>query len=73
LREPPKASKQSDDDGLSLPNAATLRQLDELATKKLAEITRRFAAGERGWQGYDSAEIAAAKDFLVKESSATVK
>ncbi|KAK9773820.1 hypothetical protein AB5N19_13885 [Seiridium cardinale] len=73
LSEPQKTTKQSDDDGLSSPDAATLRQLDELATGKLAEITRKFSAGERGWQGYDEAEIAAAKELLEKDSGATIR
>jgi ER membrane protein complex subunit 2 len=58
------------DDDLPLPDAATLQRLDELATEKLAEITRKFAAGEKGWQGYDEAEIVAAKALLEKDSSA---
>lgn len=70
LQEPPKAAKQSNDDDLPLPNAATLQRLDELATEKLAEITRKFAAGEKGWQGYDEAEIVAAKALLEEDSSA---
>lgn len=73
LKEPQKTAKQSDDDGLSLPDTATLRQLDELATKKLAEITRRFSAGEKGWQGYDEAEITAAKALLDNDSDATIR
>lgn len=73
LNDPQKNAKQSDNDGLSIPDAATLRKLDELATGKLAEITRRYSAGERGWQGYDEAEVAAAKALLEKDSSATVR
>ncbi|KAK6219163.1 hypothetical protein LQW54_002412 [Pestalotiopsis sp. IQ-011] len=67
LQEPPKAAKPSNDDDFPSPDAATLRRLDELATGKLAEITRRFAAGEKGWQGYDEAEIVAAKALLEEE------
>ncbi|KAF7514947.1 hypothetical protein G7054_g14870 [Neopestalotiopsis clavispora] len=70
LQEPPKAAKQLNDDDLPLPDAATLQRLDELATEKLAEITRKFAAGEKGWQGYDEAEIVAAKALLEEDSSA---
>lgn len=68
-----KAAKQSDENSPSLPDAATLRQLDGLATEKLAEITRRFSAGERSWLGYDEAEIAAAKDLLEKDAGATIR
>ncbi|KAF3000384.1 hypothetical protein E8E14_006875 [Neopestalotiopsis sp. 37M] len=70
LQERPKAAKQSNDDDLPLPDAATLQRLDELATEKLAEITRKFAAGEKGWQGYDEAEIVAAKALLEEDSGA---
>lgn len=73
LGEPQKAPKQTESGGLSLPNPATLQQLDELATEKLAEITRRYSAGERGWQGYDEAEIAAARALLENDSNATVR
>ncbi|KAH6648904.1 hypothetical protein BKA67DRAFT_661845 [Truncatella angustata] len=73
LSEPQKTTKQPDDDTLPLPPQATLRSLDELATAKLAEITRRYSAGERGWQGYDEAEIAAAKGLLEKDSGATIR
>jgi hypothetical protein len=58
---------------LSPPATETIEKLDELATEKLVEITRRYSAGESGWQGYDEAEIAAAKDLIKKELSETVK
>ncbi|KAI4599905.1 hypothetical protein KJ359_001641 [Pestalotiopsis sp. 9143b] len=73
LQEPPKAAKPSNDDNFPSPDAATLRRLDELATGKLAEITRRFAAGEKGWQGYDEAEIVAAKALLEEESGTVTR
>lgn len=73
LQEPPKAAKPSNDDDFALPDAATLQRLDELATGKLAEITRRFTAGEKGWQGYDEAEIVAAKALLEEESGTVTR
>ncbi|KAK6832938.1 hypothetical protein PG987_007632 [Apiospora arundinis] len=73
LEDPPKPSKQAESDGLSPPNLSTLQKLDGLATEKLGEITRRFTAGERGWQGYNEAEIVAARELLEKSSSTTVR
>ncbi|ETS80369.1 hypothetical protein PFICI_07898 [Pestalotiopsis fici W106-1] len=73
LQEPPKIAKQSSDNDMPLPDATTLRRLDELATEKLAEITRKFAAGEKGWQGYDEAEVVAAKALLEEDSSAVTR
>jgi ER membrane protein complex subunit 2 len=73
LATPLKAAKSSDSDGLSLPDNATIQKLDELATEKLAQITRKYSAGERDWQGYDEAEIAAAKELLEKDASTTVR
>ena len=51
LGQPSKSSKPSDPDGLELPSPATIQELEELATTKLAEITRKYAAGEAGWTG----------------------
>ncbi|ORY71993.1 uncharacterized protein BCR38DRAFT_454359 [Pseudomassariella vexata] len=73
LSDTKKSTKLPESGGLSLPDAATLRKLDGLATEKLGEITRRFSAGERGWQGYDEAEIAAARELLEKEGGITVR
>ncbi|KAI1864827.1 uncharacterized protein JN550_008647 [Neoarthrinium moseri] len=73
LSSPQSKSKQSDNDNLALPDTTTLRQLDELATAKLGEITRRFSAGEKGWQGYDETEITAAKTLIEKGSSVTIR
>lgn len=74
LGQAPKTStKQAGSDGFTLPSTATVQSLDALATEKLAEITRRFSAGEKGWQGYDGAEIAAARELLQTDSSAAAK
>lgn len=74
LGQAPKTStKQAGSDGSTLPSTTTLQRLDALATEKLAEITRRFSAGEKGWQGYDGAEIAAARELLQTDSSVAAK
>jgi hypothetical protein len=50
-----------DDDEVPIPQAATVRKLEELATKKLGEIVRNAVAGETG---YDAAEVIAARELL---------
>ncbi|SPO00693.1 related to kinetoplast-associated protein KAP [Cephalotrichum gorgonifer] len=68
-----KPSKQSGDDGLVLPPKQTLEALNEQATKKLAEIVRRYGAGDPLWQGYDVAEVAAARELLSKGEEKVVR
>jgi hypothetical protein len=53
---------------LPLPSVKSVEKLNEVATLKLAEIIRRNAAKERGWDGYDEAEIIAARALLDKDS-----
>ncbi|KAI4868348.1 tetratricopeptide [Hypoxylon rubiginosum] len=60
-------------DGFSIPDQATLSKLDEMATEKLAEIVRRSSAGEKGWQGYDVAEIEAARELLENDSGTIIR
>ncbi|RYP52834.1 hypothetical protein DL768_002083 [Monosporascus sp. mg162] len=73
LNDPPKASRQQDSDGFSVPEPTTLQKLDAVATEKLAEIVRHNSAGKKGWQGYDQAEVAAARELLENKSMTTVK
>ncbi|KAI1075221.1 TPR-like protein [Whalleya microplaca] len=73
LSEPQRTSKQTDSDGFTVPGPETLRKLDEVATEKLAEIVRRSSAGDKGWQGYDEAEVRAARELLEKSSRSTVR
>ncbi|KAI1377384.1 tetratricopeptide [Hypoxylon crocopeplum] len=60
-------------DGFAVPDLATLTKLDEMATEKLAEIVRRSSAGEKGWQGYDEAEIKATRELLDNDSGAIIR
>ncbi|KAJ9668752.1 Inositol phosphatase SIW14 [Coniosporium apollinis] len=53
---------------LAPPSLATIERLHELATAKLAEIVRRNAAGESGWDGYDQAEVIAAGELLGRDA-----
>lgn len=69
LKAPAKSAKLTDSDDFALPDIATIERLSELATEKLSEIVRRNGAQERGWCGYDEAEIAAARELLSKEST----
>ncbi|KAI0408177.1 tetratricopeptide [Xylaria palmicola] len=69
----PKSSKLIESEEWSVPAASTLRALDEKATEKLAEIVRRNTAGERDWQGYDRAEVAATRELLESNSTATIR
>ncbi|KAJ2986183.1 hypothetical protein NUW58_g5146 [Xylaria curta] len=66
-----KASKQTDSEEWPVPTVDTLRKLDETATEKLAEIVRRNSAGEKDWQGYGKAEIAAARELLESHAAVT--
>ncbi|KZF26908.1 hypothetical protein L228DRAFT_280050 [Xylona heveae TC161] len=49
------------------PTLAYVQRLNEIATAKLAEIVRRSNAGEKGWDGYEQAEIIAARALLDKD------
>ncbi|KAI0430835.1 tetratricopeptide [Xylaria sp. FL1042] len=68
-----KASKQSEPEEWPIPAPSTLQKLDEAATEKLAEIVRRNTAGEKDWQGYAEAEIAAARELLDSRTVATIR
>lgn len=54
---------------MQLPDTATLQKLNQLATQKLAEIVRRNKQREKGWTGYDAAEIEAARELLSKDDA----
>lgn len=73
LNDGPKALKQTEDDGLTLPDTATIERLNELATAKLAEIVRHSAANDRGWRGYGEADIAAARELLSEDAVVSSK
>ncbi|RWA11252.1 hypothetical protein EKO27_g3856 [Xylaria grammica] len=74
LSEPAlKASKQTDSEEWSIPSSSTLQKLDGATTEKLAEIVRRNSVGEKDWQGYAEAEIAAARELLESRSTAIVR
>lgn len=68
-----KPPKQADEEGMVLPSKETLEALNEQATKKLGEIVRRYGAGEKLWQGYDEAEVAAARALLAANDAKVVR
>lgn len=61
------------DEDFPVPSLQTVEKLKELATKKLAEIVRKSSAGEKGWEGYDEAEVIAARALLDKESAGVAR
>jgi hypothetical protein len=69
----PAASKSNSKDDtyneLLLPTEGTAQALHEMATAKLGEIVRRGSAKENGWDGYDAAELDAARQLLEKSTS----
>ncbi|PHH91046.1 hypothetical protein CDD83_1885 [Cordyceps sp. RAO-2017] len=73
LEDTAYAKKQQEAEGPALPEQATVEELNQVATKKLAEIVRRFGAREKLWQGYDAGEIAAARELLSKSSTEVVR
>lgn len=69
--QPPRQTKG--DASLPPPDKDTVKRLNEVATAKLSEIVRRSAGGEAGWQGYDEAEVIAAKELLNRDSASIVR
>jgi hypothetical protein len=67
LRQSSRQSKS--DDGLPLPDIKTVELLNQKATEKLAEIVRRSTSGEAGWEGYDTAELIAARELLDRDAT----
>lgn len=53
---------------LAPPSLAAVTKLNELAIAKLGEIVRRSASGEKGWDGYNQAEIIAAREIVEKDA-----
>ncbi|KAI5358720.1 putative ER membrane protein complex subunit 2 [Septoria linicola] len=53
---------------LAPPSIENVKKLNELATSKLAEIVRRSTSGEKSWDGYNAAEITAARELIDKDT-----
>lgn len=52
---------------MSLPSTHIIQKLEEIATNKLAEMIRNYKSGKKGWQGYEEAEIIAARELLDRD------
>jgi hypothetical protein len=57
------------EDGISLPDVKTIQLLNQKATDKLTEIIHRSAGGEKGWEGYESSELIAARELLDRDAT----
>jgi hypothetical protein len=57
----------------STPSLKTIQSLNLLATAKLTEIVRRSVARETGWEGYDAAELIAARELLDRDAVKTIR
>ena len=68
-----KPKKSSDSDEVSLPETSTIEQLNLAATKKFGDIVRKYDAKDPLWQGYDAAEVAAARACLSQSSQDIVR
>ncbi|CAE7176932.1 hypothetical protein CFE70_005594 [Pyrenophora teres f. teres 0-1] len=60
---PSKRNAQEDED-VAIPSSHMVKKLEELATNKLAEMVRQFKSGNKSWQGFDEADIIAARELL---------
>lgn len=65
---PSKRSAQEDDD-IAIPSSQMVKKLEELATNKLAEMIRQYKSGNKSWQGFDEAEIIAARELLDRDGN----
>ena len=53
---------------LAPPTLQSIQKLNQLATKKLAEIVRRGSAHEKGWDGYEEAELMAGRELIDRDT-----
>ncbi|KAI7055106.1 hypothetical protein KC352_g44662 [Hortaea werneckii] len=64
--KPQKSSSDPVTGDLAPPSIESVRKLNQAATAKLGEMIRRVGSGEKGWDGYNEAEIKAARELLEK-------
>lgn len=69
----PLSRQSKADAGLALPDTKTVQRLNQTATAKLSEIVRRCASAEGGYEGYNNAEVIAAKALLNLDAAAIVR
>jgi len=68
LSESSSSRRNADDDDLPPPTLESVKKLEEIATSKLAEIVRQYSSGNAAWQGYNEAEVIAARELLDRDS-----
>lgn len=56
---------------LAPPPITTVKQLNELSTSKLADICRQHMLKAKDWDGYDEAEVIAARELLNRDEQQT--
>lgn len=61
------------DDDLPVPSVQVVQKLNQLATAKLAEIVRKASTEAPGWDGYDPAEVIAARALLNEDGAAITR
>ena len=66
LSEASAKRPSTDDTEVAPPKLESVKKLEELATRKLAEIVRQFGAGGTA---YEEAEVIAARELLDRGSS----
>ena len=66
-----RQSKRDSEPGITIghgavvrPSLDTVKELNERATSRIAEIVRQGGTKEKGYSGYEESEIIAAKDLL---------
>jgi len=62
------SSKDAADEDVKIPSLSIVLKLNELATSKLAESIRKHSTEEHGWDGYQEAEIIAARELLDRDT-----
>ncbi|KAL5121909.1 tetratricopeptide repeat domain-containing protein [Pleosporales sp. CAS-2024a] len=60
-------NNNQEDDDIPLPKLDSVKKLEEIATRKLADIVRNASQGKTGWTGYDEAEVIAARALLDRD------
>jgi len=66
-------TKMPADEDFPIPTLQTMQKLKELATKHLAEIVRKHNGKVSGWEGYDDAEVAAARALLDRDGAGAAR
>ncbi|TKA26295.1 hypothetical protein B0A50_05074 [Salinomyces thailandicus] len=66
--KPQKSSSDPVAGDLAPPSVESVKKLNQVATAKLSEIVRRASSGEKGWDGYNEAEVKAARELIDKSA-----